>query len=123
MTNNQSASVARFGRSPPTCEDLLPQLVLMRAHREARALKNPRFDEFTRDLRAFGEHSFERLIRPLFANLHAGVRTAFFLRVDSKSWEVSSGLLIALIVTSIVLGIALNRTFYSGPVEFNWSEL
>lgn len=59
----------------------------------------------------------------LSKNLLAGLRTAFFLKVDSKSWTVSPGQLTAVALIAVALGVALNRTFYSGPVLFNWDGL
>jgi peptidase C13-like protein len=77
-----------------------------------------------RDLiRAFGESLVTRLIRPSAANLWAGVRNAFFVRVNLGAWVASPGLLIALIVALIALTIVLNRTFYGGSVAFNWGAL
>jgi hypothetical protein len=73
--------------------------------------------------RSFRLVVIDQLLRPLLANLWAGFRSAFFVRVDAKSWVVSPEQLIAVAVVAIGLSIALSRTFYSGSVLFNWGGL
>lgn len=65
----------------------------------------------------------DHVVRPLLANLRSGFRTAFFLRADAKSWVVSPGQLVLVFLAATVCTIALNRAFFSGAVEFNWSGL
>lgn len=74
-------------------------------------------------LRSLPRVILDHVIRPLLANLRAGFCTAFFLRSDAKSWVVSPGQLVLVFLTTTVCTIALNRTFFSGAVEFNWSGL
>ncbi len=73
--------------------------------------------------RALRSVVIDQLLRPLLTNLWAGVRAAFFIRVDAKSWIVSPEQLIAVVVVAVGLDIVASRTFYGGSVLFNWGGL
>lgn len=64
-----------------------------------------------------------QILLPLLANLRAGLRAAFFLRVDAGSWIASPGQLVAVAVVAFGLSIVLSRTLYSAPVVFDWGGL
>ncbi len=63
------------------------------------------------------------MLSHLYANVWGGMRAAVFRRTDAKSFAVSPQQLILIAVLVFGFGVVLNRSFFDGPMEFNWQEL
>lgn len=63
------------------------------------------------------------LCRTLGANLLRGARSAALRPVAAKLWAASPEQLFAVVVAGVVVGIALQWTFYGASARFNWYAL
>ena len=76
-----------------------------------------------RPRRAASPWSIAATLRELVINLRCALRLIVLRPVERKTWAVSAAGLIAVVVVSVLLGIASERTFFGADAWFNWNAL